>query len=144
MDGKTTKKVLSWSIVLMIGFLGVLNLQMVGLTRNISTLNNAITGQVIDVPNQGRGTVELAGFTGCLVNSDAIFYGTEWCGFCTQQKQVLGETFTQYSEYFYVDCDEESERCANAGVTAYPTWIINGQSYQGVQSIDVLSRAIGC
>ena len=144
MDGKTTRKVISWGIVLMIGFLAILNLQMIGLTRNISILNNAITGQVVNAPDQERGSLELAGFTGCLVNSDAIFYGTEWCGICGQQKQVLGETFTQYSEYFYVDCDEESERCAQAGVRAYPTWIINGQQYQGVQSIDALSAAIGC
>ena len=87
---------------------------------------------------------ELEGFAACLLESDAIFYGTEWCGFCNQQKQVLGEVYNQFSGQFYVDCDRERGKCSAARIRSYPTWIINGRPYVGVQSIDALSAAMNC
>ncbi len=87
---------------------------------------------------------DLDGFTQCLLESEAIFYGTEWCSFCAQQKQILGDVYTQFRSQFYVDCDRNQNRCSQAGVRAYPTWVINGQPYQGVQSIEALSTAMNC
>ena len=98
-------------------------------------------------PEQGNNInldADLDDFVECLLESDAIFYGTEWCGFCNQQKQVLGDVFRQFSNNFYVDCDRESARCSNAGITGYPTWIINNRPYVGVQSIEQLSAAMNC
>ena len=92
----------------------------------------------------GNLDLQLEGFAECLVESDATFYGTEWCGFCTQQKEILGDVFRQFSNHFFVDCDRYRSQCSAAGVTGYPTWVINGQRYVGVQSIDALSNAMGC
>ena len=145
MKGKTTKKAITWGLWGMVALLAVLNFQMMGLTRNINTMNVAISNLVVPGTSETqRGDLSLEGFAGCLVNSDAIFYGTEWCGFCTQQKQILGDVFSSYSNEFYVDCDIETDRCRSAGVTGYPTWIINGRPYVGVQSVEALSAAIGC
>ena len=33
-----------------------------------------------------------------------------------------------------------AERCVQAGVHAYPTWIINGQKYEGVLSLERLAE----
>ena len=144
MKGKTTKKAITWGLWGMVALLAVLNFQMMGLTRNMNTMNAVISNLVIGNSGSQRGDLNLEGFAGCLVNSDAIFYGTEWCGFCAQQKQVLGDVYTNYGDQFYVDCDIENDRCRSAGITGYPTWIINGRPHVGVQSIEALSAAIGC
>ena len=105
-------------------------------------------GGVVALSSDNTGsqipTEDLEGFAKCLIESDATFYGTEWCSFCAQQKQVLGDVYNQFRTQFYVDCDRNQERCSQAGVRAYPTWVINGQPYQGVQSIDALSNAMNC
>ncbi|MFW5852717.1 MAG: hypothetical protein ACOCUR_01695 [Nanoarchaeota archaeon] len=89
--------------------------------------------------------VELDGLAGCIVDSDAKFYGTDWCGYCSQQKEMLGDIFTQYSNQFYVACDGAgSSECNAAGIRGYPTWIINGQEYVGMQSLETLADATNC
>jgi hypothetical protein len=48
----------------------------------------------------------------------------------------------------YVECDPrgvgaQPARCDQAGVRKYPTWMIGGQRYEGVMSVDDLARASG-
>jgi glutaredoxin len=77
----------------------------------------------------------------CLTEKGAVMYGTEWCGHCKNQKRAFGSSF----EYInYVDCDESMGKCSQAGVTGYPTWVINGQNYPGEQSLSRLKQLAGC
>ena len=84
---------------------------------------------------------EYDDFAKCLSESGATKYGTDWCGYCKQQKALFGKSF-KYVDY--VNCDYNKDECILEGVTGYPTWKINGESYSGVQSFERLSQLTGC
>ena len=85
-------------------------------------------------------------FGQCLIDNGAIFYGAEWCNHCQSQKEMLGRNVVKvlYNNEGYVECPENQKLCESKGVTGYPTWIINGIKYEGVQSIELLSSITGC
>lgn len=84
---------------------------------------------------------ELDSFTQCLTNAGLVMYGTEWCSHCQNQKELFGKSF-QYINY--IDCDKNYKLCSNEGITGYPTWKINNESYPGEQSFSRLSGLTGC
>jgi hypothetical protein len=63
----------------------------------------------------------------------ATFYGASWCGFTQKQFDELGVTATDLKGLNYVECEDEPERCAQDGIDAFPTWIIDGQLFSGYQ-----------
>ena len=77
----------------------------------------------------------------CLTEKGVKMYGTEWCSYCKKQKEAFGNSF-QYIDY--IDCDKERSKCTAAGVKGYPTWVISGENYPGVQSFERLSSLSGC
>lgn len=84
-------------------------------------------------------------FAKCLTEKGATFYGATWCGHCNNQKQMFGESFQHVN---YIECAGEgggqSGACEFAGITAYPTWDINGERIQGAQKFETLSEKTGC
>jgi glutaredoxin len=80
-------------------------------------------------------------FGECLTIKGATMYGTSWCTYCKSQKALFGNSFKQIH---YVDCDIEKDRCLKDGVEGYPTWIIDGKSYSGEQSLQKLSALTEC
>lgn len=80
-------------------------------------------------------------FAQCLTEKGAVMYGTEWCSHCQNQKKDFGKSF-QYIRY--IDCDESKEDCQDAGISGYPTWVINGTKYPGEQELFRLASLIGC
>lgn len=94
------------------------------------------TGQV--VASTGG---EYDEFASCLTEEGAIFYGTEWCGFCQQQKDMFGESMELVD---FIDCDQNRNVCTSEGIRGYPTWKIDGQLYSGVQQLTRLSELTGC
>ena len=80
-------------------------------------------------------------FAQCLTENGAAMYGTDWCGYCQNQKEIFGKSF-QYVTY--IDCDKSKFACNEAGVTGYPTWFIDGTSYSGVQQLYKLAQLTGC
>ena len=93
------------------------------------------TGQVV------AGDGEFDEFATCLTDNGAIFYGTEWCGFCQQQKAMFGASMENVN---FIDCDQNRDTCMSEGITGYPTWKINGQLYPGLQQLTRLSELTGC
>lgn len=79
-------------------------------------------------------------FANYLTSQGAIMYGTEWCTHCKDQKALFGNSFVYVN---YIDCDKNNKACSEAGVTNYPTWIINGQKYMGLQSLATLMGLSG-
>lgn len=82
----------------------------------------------------------------CLTENGAVMYGAYWCPHCQAQKADFGSSF-QYINY--TECDPNGENanpaaCQEAGISGYPTWIINGQQYPGEQTIDKLKELTGC
>ena len=81
-------------------------------------------------------------FAQCLTDNGVVMYGTDWCRFCQDQKGRFGAKSFKLIDY--VNCDFNGAECANAGVQGYPTWLINEQTYSGVQSLQSLSSLTGC
>jgi len=79
-----------------------------------------------------------------LTKIDAKFYGTFWCPHCRDQKELFGSSVHRLP---YIECSPggqgtpQAPVCDAAGVKSYPTWIINGQRYIGVQNLDQLAQA---
>jgi len=81
-----------------------------------------------------------------LAKSGAVFYGTYWCRYCDLQRQLFGKTaWARVPSY---ECDPRGAqaqpgKCAAVNVEAYPTWVVNGQTLTGVQTLAALEAALG-
>lgn len=87
------------------------------------------------------GEPASAEFASCITEKGAVFYGAEWCSHCREQKAIFGETFEKIN---YVDCEKSPALCQLAEITAYPTWIINGEKHLGAKSPQALAALTGC
>jgi glutaredoxin len=78
-----------------------------------------------------------------LSKSDVKFYGASWCPHCADQKKMFGSSVTRIP---YVECSPggpqapQAQVCKDKNIESYPTWIINGQRYTGVQPLDTLAQ----
>lgn len=80
-----------------------------------------------------------------LSQTGATMYGAYWCPHCARQKQLFGQAAKQLP---YIECDPRGVNaqvalCNTAGISAYPTWQINGAYYLGVQSLNQLANLSG-
>jgi len=74
----------------------------------------------------------------------AIFYGAWWCSHCFHQKNLFGTEAGQ--QLPYVECDKNAEgrdRCRQAGVKAFPTWVLGEKRSEGVMSLKELRSWAG-
>ena len=63
------------------------------------------------------------------------------CHACKIQEDMFGE---DYQYLTVTDCFYEMDICVKKEITATPTWIINGEKYIGVQTIEKLKELTGC
>ena len=77
----------------------------------------------------------------CLAEKGAVMYGTDWCPHCTSQRALFG---TSFEEILYVDCELSRDECISAGVMGYPTWVIEGEFYEGTHPLKELAQLTGC
>ena len=77
----------------------------------------------------------------CLTANGVVMYGAEWCPHCQNQKKAFGSS-VQYINF--VDCEVYTSECTNAGITGYPTWVINGEQYPGERELSQLAALSGC
>ncbi len=90
----------------------------------------------IIILNRGNGVSEKD--TRCI-GQNSVFYVQLGCHACEIQEDMFGEN----SKYLnMVDCYREREKCSE--ITHTPTWIIGGEKYQGVKSIEKLKELTGC
>lgn len=81
-----------------------------------------------------------------LTDTGARYYGAYWCPACQQQARLFRSAAEQLP---YVECSPGGRRaplareCANAGISGFPTWIINGRRYQDVLTPEELARYSG-
>ena len=83
----------------------------------------------------------LDGFAQCLAEKDIKMYGTDWCSHCQDQKADFGDSFKKVD---FVNCEFDKTECTAAGITGYPTWVIDGEHYPGKQKLDTLAELSGC
>lgn len=81
-----------------------------------------------------------------LAESGAVFYGASWCDHCAEQKALFGSAAHRLP---YVECSPGGHRttqapiCREAGVEAYPTWVVEGQRVEGLLPPGRLARLSG-
>ena len=87
----------------------------------------------------------LDDFAKCITEKGAVFYGASWCTHCQNQKTMFGDSL-QYVKY--VECagpgNTQTQECTDAGISGYPTWIVNNQTYPGEQTLANLAKLTGC
>ncbi len=91
----------------------------------------------------------LAAFAQCLTQRGAVMYGADWCSHCQQEKANFKDAW-QYINY--VECPANPQKCLDAGIEGYPTWIfpstssgqVPGKKFVGYQGLEKLSQESGC
>ncbi len=87
--------------------------------------------------NNGTVSKELAE----CIGENSELYVQSGCGACKTQEEMFGKNY-QYLNT--IDCAYERQECLDAGIIGAPTWIINGEKYLGVKSIEKLKELTGC
>jgi len=77
----------------------------------------------------------LDSFAQCLTDKGAIMYGATFCQYSHAQKGLFGNSVK------FLDVRDFSK---DPNVRVTPTWLINGQYYENVQSFDRLATVTGC
>lgn len=93
--------------------------------------------------NSGEAEIALARH---LTQIGAKEYIAWWCPHCHEQKQLFGKQ--AYSEITHFECDPNGKNarpdlCQAANIQSFPTWVINGKTYAGTQSLEELARTSG-
>lgn len=76
----------------------------------------------------------------------AKMYGAFTCPHCQNQKQLFGKDAA--AQLNYIECHPQGENsqpdlCTKAGIQAFPTWEIEGKSYQGEKTLAELADLSG-
>ncbi len=71
-------------------------------------------------------------FAKCLTEKGAVMYGEDWCQYTNGQKAMFGKSF-KYINYVQ-----------KQNLEVRPTWVIDGKTYERVQSFERLSALTGC
>lgn len=122
-----------------LAFTGVI----VGMVTLISTL--AIYAPIERAEANASNPAQVA-LAEHLTESGAKMYGAFWCGHCQTQKALFGTQAVKQMPY--IECDPNGQNpkpqlCEAANVEVYPTWVVNGERYTGVQSLENLSAYSG-
>jgi protein-disulfide isomerase len=95
----------------------------------------------------GEAEIALANH---IVKVGAKEYTAFWCHHCHEQKLIFGKEASKIIEdnNVKVECAAQSpkgkpEDCQAAKVQGFPTWIINGKQYSGVQNLNELAKVTG-
>ena len=86
-----------------------------------------------------KSSPEPNGDVAKCIGQKSILYTQLGCHACKIQQDMFGENY-QYLNV--VDCWVEREKCGE--IEATPTWVIDGQKYRSVQSIEKLKELTGC
>jgi hypothetical protein len=75
-------------------------------------------------------------FAKCLADKGAVMYGAmDWCKYTQGQKGMFGKSFKYINYHEFQDLP---------GIKITPTWVINGEWHENVQSFDKLAALTGC
>jgi len=77
----------------------------------------------------------------CLSDKGAKLYTSQYCPHCQEQKKMFGDALSKLD---IAECSTQIEECQNAGITAYPTWIINGRKFLGTKDMNTLYDLSDC
>lgn len=87
------------------------------------------------------------GFAQCLASSGAKFYGAFWCPHCQNQKKAFSsaQKYLPYVECSTPDSKGQTQACADAKITSYPTWVFaDGSQELGEVAMAKLAERSKC
>lgn len=90
---------------------------------------------------------KLDGFSQCLKDKGAVFYGAFWCPHCQAQKALFGRStkFLPYVECSTPNGQDQFQICKDKKVESYPTWeFTSGERVSGEMSLEALAEKTGC
>lgn len=94
--------------------------------------------------SSGPAEIELARY---LKETGITEYSAFWCPHCHEQKELFGKEAFNFINS--TECDPRGKKnpqpdvCKAVGIKGFPTWKINGQLYDGVQSLEKLADLTG-
>lgn len=80
-------------------------------------------------------------FVSCLNEKQVVVYGNDFCSYTLHQLGAFGKSKDNLN---YVKCYDNKEICDEKNIRITPTWEINGQFYEEVQSLDRIAELSGC
>jgi len=86
-------------------------------------------------------TISIETVADCLSETNSVMYGTLSCPYCNTQKDMFKD---QLYKIDFVNCEQNSQECFNNEIRAYPSWIINGRTYEGMKDLDTLYKIAEC
>jgi len=103
------------------------------------------TSITVDSANGASASPAILALVDHLNLQGAKLYTTYWCPYCNRQQALFGSAVAKLQ---VVECDPQGEnaqpeQCAQAQVSSYPTWQMNGQLYRGLQSLEELAVRSG-
>ena len=107
----------------------------------------AVINAPAENPSGETAELDVKNLAQCLTNGGAKLYTAYWCGHCQTQKAMFGEGL-QYLAY--IECDPggenpDPEACTEAGIRAFPTWILgDGTELVGTQQLETLAAKTSC
>ena len=75
------------------------------------------------------------------IGENSVYYSQTGCPACLNQENMFGDNIKYINK---IDCKLDMQKCIDAKISATPTWIIDGQLYRGVQTIEKLAELTGC
>ena len=88
---------------------------------------------------QGSGVPSISEEIAKCIGENSVIYVQTGCSACTYQEELFGEN---YKHLEIINCTDNIELCPGVSVT--PTWKINGELIERVQSIKKLKELTGC
>jgi glutaredoxin len=101
-----------------------------------------IAGGIIFIKNFQGSTVQdtPSEQVAKYIGEHSTVYTQQGCSHCIEQENLFGANW----KYIHsVDYFADPQAFIDANIKATPTWVINGQQYVGVQSIDTLKNLTG-
>lgn len=77
--------------------------------------------------------------TAQCIGENSVLYVQLGCPHCETQEEMFGSN-KKYLEI--IDCFYQRDQCEE--ISATPTWLINGEYHEGVQSIEKLKSLTNC
>jgi glutaredoxin len=74
------------------------------------------------------------------IGEHSTLYVQTGCSHCITQENLFGENKKYLTIVDCITSAENKQMCINAGIEGTPTWIINGQKYEGIQTIEKLKE----
>ena len=90
------------------------------------------------IKGDGNGTEEEID---CIAKNSLLFV-KEGCSACAYQENLIGEE--NLDKFDITDCAYEPEKCAEFEIEKVPTWIIDGEKYEGTHLVEEIKELTGC